>query len=88
MLIHLESGACSSGVTSGDIDDWALQYRRFNHCIDPEVEKPYSCPGCEDEFKQLSGLLQHLESNACERTTNNTLRGLQSLLARQVYQYD
>jgi hypothetical protein len=39
MLIHLESGACSSGVTSGDIDDWALQYRRFNHCIDPEVEE-------------------------------------------------
>ena len=87
MLIHLESGACSSEVTLDDINDWALQYRRFSSYIDPQAEYPYSCPGCENKFRYLSGLLQHLESNACGRTVNNALRGLQSFLARKVSQY-
>jgi hypothetical protein len=87
MLIHLESGACSSLVDLDDINDWALQYRRFSYYIDSQAGNPYSCPGCETKFRYLSALLQHLESNACGRTINNALHGLQSFLARKVSQY-
>jgi hypothetical protein len=87
MLIHLESGACSSEVTLDDINNWAFQYRQLNPHINPQADNPYSCPGCENKFRYLSGLLQHLGSNACGRTINNALRGLQSFLARRVYQY-
>jgi len=84
MLIHLESGACPSEVTLDDIDSWAAQYRQFNHYIDSQAENRYSCPGCENKFRYLSGLLQHLESNACRRTIKNALRGLLSFLDRKV----
>jgi hypothetical protein len=86
MLIHLESGACLSEVTLDDIDSWALQYRQFNYYINSQAENRYSCPGCESKFRYLSGLLQHLESNACGRTIKNALRGLPSFLERKVSQ--
>lgn len=87
MLIHLESGACSSEVTLDDIDSWALQYRQFNYHINSQAQNRYSCPGCENKFRYLSGLLQHLESNACGRTIRNALRGLPSFLDRKVSQH-
>ena len=64
---------------SGEWNSWQEVWG-CNHCnADFDVEKElhrhlysashrphaYKCPGCDDRFVQLSGLLQHVESPAC-----------------------
>jgi hypothetical protein len=85
MIIHLESGACDSGLDIIDLNESAaecFQWRQFIHedyredmlnCCDLEYEYggtvyPFDCPKCDAAFAKLSGLLQHVASQACEQT--------------------
>lgn len=88
MMIHLESGNCSSQVTNDDIDNWTLQYSQLNRYIDPQAANRYECPRCENQFSYLSGLLQHLESDACDGSIGKSLRTLPKFLAKKVSHQD
>lgn len=70
MLIHLESGACDSGISEEDVDDLALecfQSRKYMQQVeDGDGEWIYKCSNCETQFLRLSGLYQHTENvSAC-----------------------
>lgn len=58
MILHLESGACVSGMNREQLNDLLL----------PFGESTYRCPdmGCGKEFGMLSGMMQHMESEVCE----------------------
>jgi hypothetical protein len=84
MMIHLESGACSSQVRVNDIDWWASQHPSFNYHIDSQALDRYECPQCEHRFHFLSGLLQHLESKACGGNIEDNLGDLPSFLETEI----
>ena len=52
-----------------------------NHAWSP-VHKPqvFGCPGCDSCFSSLSGLFQHVESNACSKGIFSGTRSLGHLL--------
>jgi len=72
-VLHFESGTCPSGVDRRQVDEVIEQ-------IDPhdiisfwshrDQRIIYRCPpewnGCDRDFSKLSGLLQHVESGACD----------------------
>ncbi|KEF57345.1 uncharacterized protein A1O9_05262, partial [Exophiala aquamarina CBS 119918] len=67
MMLHLESDTCPSGITLGDIDQWAFgcyQSRYYTNEWDDEYK--YKCPTCGNEFEFVSGLFQHIESPSCD----------------------
>ncbi|BCR98405.1 putative C2H2 finger domain protein [Aspergillus luchuensis] len=62
MLIHLESGACQSGVSEETIDDLATEcYQSRKYIVGTDGDWQYECPDCERQFWQLSALYQHVE---------------------------
>lgn len=77
MLIHLESGACSSRVDKEQIDWWmrnaysCRKYVRYGG-----LPLSYVCPGCDRDFNRLSGLLQHIESNSCQEDIDSAMLAL------------
>jgi hypothetical protein len=87
MMIHLESGACSSQVTIEDINSWAWKYYPLHKYFDSQSSNHYGCPGCEHRFIYLSGLLQHLESNACNGTIGKNLKDLPTFLENKISQH-
>ncbi|PYH65883.1 uncharacterized protein BO88DRAFT_470151 [Aspergillus vadensis CBS 113365] len=72
MLIHLESGACQSGVSEETIDDLAAEcYQSRKYIVDTDGGWRYECPDCERQFWQLSALYQHVEDvPACSYLAN------------------
>jgi hypothetical protein len=64
MLIHLEAGICED-------DDYVKTHFRdyVNHGNDSRVDytrgDTFTCESCDKEFVLVSGLFQHIESNAC-----------------------
>jgi protein-arginine kinase activator protein McsA len=64
VLIHLESGGCSSNITEDDIDDLARECYQSRKYINNELEDGgwlYTCPHCDTEFSKLSALYQYAE---------------------------
>lgn len=62
MLIHLESGACHSGVVEETIDDLAKEcYQSRKYIVETDGGWHYECPDCERQFWKLSALYQHVE---------------------------
>ena len=64
MLIHLEAGICE------DDDYVETQFRRYVDCgddsrVDYAWGDTFSCKSCDKDFVLVSGLFQHIESNAC-----------------------
>ncbi|RDH32361.1 hypothetical protein BDQ94DRAFT_159994 [Aspergillus welwitschiae] len=72
MLIHLESGACSSGVTEDTVDDLAKEcYQSRRYTVETDGGWRYECPECEKEFTKLSALYQHVEDvPSCSHLAN------------------
>lgn len=68
MLLHMEYDGCPSGVDEDEIIGIALecyQSKRYR-CDDGEYN--FECPTCRSPFLQMSGLLQHAESDACQES--------------------
>lgn len=68
MVLHLERGTCASRAdcdlveeaarSSQNLADYRSQYSNF----------PFECASCDDYFRFVSGLLQHVESDKCEES--------------------
>ncbi|KAI0074718.1 hypothetical protein K474DRAFT_1685632 [Panus rudis PR-1116 ss-1] len=56
LVMHCESGSCRSGVTRHAINRVIFAIDQGRTLTD----------GCDDEFRTLSGLFQHVESGRCE----------------------
>lgn len=84
MMIHLESGACPSGIDIVDLNESAamcFQWKAYLdedyrdellHRVDLQSEYrdqvyPFKCPECDICVTKLSGLLQHVYSDACSQ---------------------
>src|SRR5437773_3307536 len=78
MVIHLESGACESGIDISDINESAARCYQWRHYLDEDYRDdmlgcrywdpdvcPFRCPTCKTVFSKLSGLFQHIGSQAC-----------------------
>lgn len=50
----------------GDFRDAMLDCRDIQSEYN-EIVYPFSCPGCDTKFTKLSGLFQHVYSNACNQ---------------------
>jgi hypothetical protein len=64
MLIHLEAGICE------DDDYVETQFRYYvnrgdTSRVDYTRNDTFACKSCDKEFGLVSGLFQHIESNAC-----------------------
>jgi hypothetical protein len=76
MMIHLESGTCESGVECGELDRLAYEcYQRGKYINGWNEYYKYKCPDCENQFRYLSGLFQHVESDACNQQVEGTSIG-------------
>ena len=75
MMIHLEAGTCNSGVGHDEIDDWAFDGSRAytNNWTD---YYRYQCPTCAEDFRFVSGLLQHIESLACQQELDGDIEDM------------
>ena len=86
MLIHLESGVCESGANRDQLDSLAYscyesEYYSNGWCF----YHKYKCPDCQKTFRYLSGLFQHVESNACDQQLLGTSIGeLKDFISRNV----
>lgn len=83
-MIHFESGTCSSQVTMNDIDGWTSEFNRYAPYVNRVGLILYKCPVCESRSNYLSGLMQHLESNACHGSIDGSLDGLVAFLERKI----
>lgn len=77
MFIHLESGACASGVDRKDINQWMRTgYNCGRYVRDGGLPVVYICPECDRHFTSTSGLLQHVESNSCNEDVDDVMRDI------------
>ena len=83
MIIHLESGTCSSEINIIDLNESAAMCYQWKACCDKDYRDellhrediqskysaayPFRCPECSSSFSKLSGLFQHLYSKACDQ---------------------
>lgn len=91
MIIHLESGACRSGIDAMDLNRWTAQCYQWRYYVDPDYREdllgdvdiqfeygtsyPFSCPTCDREFTRLSGLFQHVTTQSCEQELDGNVIG-------------
>lgn len=68
MLLHLEPGACQAEIDEGDIVDLALECYQSSRYTSDNPGYNFQCPICETPFEKVSGLLQHIKSDACEES--------------------
>ncbi|GAA5980163.1 hypothetical protein JCM10908_001556 [Rhodotorula pacifica] len=85
VVLHLEVGACASGVTRAKVDEFLRSHdHTFAGVNGPgDGEKPYKCSNteCSKKFSTLSGVMQHVESGSCGvLQTRGTDSALDSLL--------
>ncbi|KAK2589667.1 hypothetical protein QQS21_012653 [Conoideocrella luteorostrata] len=67
MVLHWETGICTSGINDCLVDDLArtfFQGKQYVH--DEPGELWYKCPTCQEECTYISALISHAESDACE----------------------
>ena len=68
MMIHLESGSCECGVNRDGLDRIAYEcYWSEDYTNDWNDYYMYKCPDCQNGFRFLSALFQHIESDACNQ---------------------
>lgn len=68
MMIHLESGTCECGIDRDGLDH--IAYDSFwseDYTNDWNDYYMYKCPDCQNGFRFLSALFQHVESDACNQ---------------------
>ena len=71
MLLHLESGACECQVNNNEIEQLAFDCNQSEYYTRYGGGFPFACPTCETQFSYMSGLFQHVESDACEETSSH-----------------
>jgi hypothetical protein len=71
IMIHLESGACPSRLNMSILDSWMRNERGFGQYMSGPIT--YYCPNCSPNFTHLSGLVQHIESHACNENVRNVM---------------
>ncbi len=84
MMLHLESGNCESGVDCDDIDDWVIDYWGFkfgDYTNDWTDYYKFCCPSCDNEFRFVSGLLQHIASQACDMDLDEAIEDFNACFA-------
>jgi hypothetical protein len=71
MLLHLETGTCTSNVDQSYVTQAGRScYRAFYYrSVTPGYE--FQCPTCETPFSLMSGLFQHVESDNCEENLDD-----------------
>jgi hypothetical protein len=62
MVLHLEIGSCASGVDVQAVDNLAKACYKSDKYLNDDG---YKCPTCLNDFRFMSGLLQHAESDSC-----------------------
>lgn len=89
MVLHLETGACESGVDREEVqqlafDCWDLDGYICDDDDDPNYD--FVCATCDVPYRFISGMLQHAESEACEETLakNSPLGKFLKLLRKRV----
>ncbi|EXJ56719.1 hypothetical protein A1O7_07063 [Cladophialophora yegresii CBS 114405] len=82
MMIHLESGTCASGIDRDNIDNWVFEsdpcYLYGNWW---EANYKYQCPGCGNDFRFVSGLCQHVATDACDWDPEETFEDIENAIA-------
>ncbi|KAF2276017.1 uncharacterized protein EI97DRAFT_419793 [Westerdykella ornata] len=85
MIIHLESGACPSGIDIVDLNESAAMCFQWKAYLHEDYQNellnrvdllskygnsvyPFKCPECDTRVTKLSGLLQHVYSDACNQS--------------------
>lgn len=81
MILHLESGSCASGIDKSDLETSAAFCYQSRYFMDEDSRQAifddydladdcfhFDCPDCDMEFRKLSGLFQHIESQTCDQT--------------------
>ena len=63
-MIHLEAGTCDSGFGVEEVNDLVFSHGNYVAKDRSDYYK-YRRPTCDVVFRFLSGLLQHVESQAC-----------------------
>ena len=79
-MIHLESGACESGIDIIDLNESAAMCFQWKAYLDEDFQSevlgrrglqsgdyPFNCPNCDERFTKMSGLFQHVFSKACDQ---------------------
>ncbi|KAJ6280849.1 hypothetical protein J3E71DRAFT_392137 [Bipolaris maydis] len=75
MIIHLESGTCTSGINILDLNKSAPMCYQWQKFLDEEYQYDgavylFRSPECDTTFPKLSGLFQHVGSGSCEQRLN------------------
>lgn len=88
IIIHLERGSCHSGINEIDLNQSAAMCFQWKYLVDMEwrdellerkdldkynAPRPFVCPGCDSEFRYLSGLFMHVASPACNQSLESTV---------------
>ena len=86
MMIHLEAGTCKSGIGLDEVDECAFDSCRAytNNWHD---YYQYQCPTCGEDFRYVSALLQHIESQACEQDMDGDIEVMLDDLESSVRHY-
>lgn len=83
MIIHIEAATCVSGIDIRDLNQSAAMCLQWKAYFDQDYHQellervdleamyrrvyPFRFPGCKLSFTKLSGLFQHVYSNACRQ---------------------
>ena len=86
MMIHLESGTCDCGIDRHELDRLAYKcYQSRDYTNGWNDYYRYRCPHCDFTFRFVSGLFQHVESEACnQRLVGTSLGKLEHFISIRV----
>ncbi|KAL6693344.1 hypothetical protein J3F84DRAFT_77455 [Trichoderma pleuroticola] len=71
MLLHMEYGGCPSEMDEDEMIGLALECYQSSHYECQDGENNFECPTCGSPFLQMSGLVQHAESDACQESLSH-----------------
>ncbi|PQK16858.1 hypothetical protein BB8028_0007g00590 [Beauveria bassiana] len=68
MILHMENGGCELAVDCDFITSLAFECDSSDWYECSTDHYNFECPTCKTPFQNVSGLLQHAESDACKET--------------------
>ncbi|VUC33504.1 unnamed protein product [Clonostachys rosea] len=66
MLLHLETGTCDCGIGRERVTELAFECRQSQYYASSQDDFDFECPDCAVPFLYISGLFQHVQSEACD----------------------
>ncbi|KAG8667800.1 hypothetical protein FPOAC1_012639 [Fusarium poae] len=66
MLLHLEAGTCESGTDRNDVIRLGRQCYTSGEYWSVTPGYNFQCPTCHNDFRLMSSLVQHVESDMCD----------------------